>query len=187
MRNDISLSYISECMVLELGGVLRWRWRPLWHFKDASYQARWNNKYAGAVAGSSTEDGHIKLNFNFKGERRTVLAHRVVWALSHGEWPPSLIDHENRIGSDNRPDNLRLASATQNSCNQSLRSDNTSGYRGVSWAASCGKWWASARVDGRKKSLGYFDDPKDAWEAYKRAVLENHGEFANPCFAASMA
>lgn len=55
--------------------------------------------------------------------------------------------------------------------------NNTSGYKGVSWHKGVGKWHASIGFQGKSYSLGYFDDPKEASEAYQKAREELHGEY----------
>jgi hypothetical protein len=87
-------------------------------------------------------------------------------------------DHANRDGLDNRRVNLRVATPSQNNINHGLSSDNTSGYKGVSWQTSARKWRAQIGVEGEHIYLGLFEDPAQAARAYNRAALEHFGEFA---------
>lgn len=87
-------------------------------------------------------------------------------------------DHANRNGLDNRRTNLRPATGMQQHANQGLRSNNTSGYRGVTLNRPTGRWCAYIRAEGRTTYLGYFDNPIDAAYAYNQAALELFGEFA---------
>ena len=87
-------------------------------------------------------------------------------------------DHIDRNKLNNLRSNLRPATARQNSCNRGKRKNNTSGYTGVCWHKQNKKWLARIRIDGKMKHLGYFDDIKDAAQAYNEAALELHGEFA---------
>lgn len=91
-------------------------------------------------------------------------------------WP--LTDHINGDGLDNRRANLRPATASQNHFNQRLRSNNTSGFKGVSLDKRYDKWAAHIRADGRRRSLGLYADPADAALAYDAAAREIAGEFA---------
>lgn len=103
--------------------------------------------------------------------------HRLAWVLMTGEWPQAEIDHINGDRSDNRWANLRLATRQQNSVNLPVRSDNSSGVKGVFWHERIGKWWAYINHHGKRKTLGYFGDFLDAVSARKRAERQTFGEF----------
>lgn len=96
-----------------------------------------------------------------------------------GRIPSGLfVDHVNRNGLDNRRANLRVCTKAQNTMNQKLRADNSSGYKGVRLFKKVGKWRACITIDGREKSLGLFFTPEEAKGAYERAALEYFGKFA---------
>jgi hypothetical protein len=86
------------------------------------------------------------------------------------------IDHINGDGLDNRIENLRLCTHGQNMSNRKLHKNNTSGYKGVNWESE--KWRATIYRNGKKISLGCFDDILDAAKAYNKAALKYYGEFA---------
>lgn len=88
------------------------------------------------------------------------------------------VDHVNRDGLDNRRENLRLCTQTQNLANRGRFSNNTSGFKGVSWYAKTRKWKAQIQVGKVKRHLGYFDLPEDAHKAYCKAAEEGFGKFA---------
>jgi hypothetical protein len=100
---------------------------------------------------------------------RKFKAHRVIWALYHGEWPRDMIDHINGIRTDNRIKNLRDVSNQENQRNASMRCNNTSGICGVHWDKRTKSWRATVKVDGQKKHLGRFSDIKDAASARAEA------------------
>lgn len=106
-----------------------------------------------------------------------MLAHRVAWAVHYGEWPEKDIDHINQDKGDNRICNLRLATDQENLRNIPKFSTNTSGYKGVSLIKKTGKWNARISTGSEYKSLGNFDTPEDANEAYIDAAKRYHGEF----------
>jgi hypothetical protein len=84
-----------------------------------------------------------------------------------------IVDHRNGDTLDNRRINLRLTTKSRNSLNiTKQRSDNKSGFRGVSWSKSVGRWQAVATIEGIQKGLGYFDTPEAAHLAY-RVYLES--------------
>ena len=83
-----------------------------------------------------------------------------------------MVDHKNGDGLDNRRENLRLATSTQNAWNMESRRGSTSRYKGVSRAKRFG-WQAQISVGGRNKHLGFFHSEEDAARVYdaKAAVL----------------
>lgn len=120
------------------------------------------------------DSGYVRLSVAGK----IYKGHRLAWFYTYGEWPSGDIDHVNGDKSDNRICNLRKASRGQNMMNIGLKKHNTSGYKGVSYYRKTGKWKAQIQSNGKKVGLGYFDDIRDAAEAYIFAALELHGDYA---------
>lgn len=89
-----------------------------------------------------------------------------------------VVDHINQNKLDNRKANLRSATHSQNQINQSKRSDNTSGYKGVYWNKQKQKWVAQIKFNGRNKTLGQFNDIIEAAKVYDKAATELFGDFA---------
>lgn len=129
---------------------------------------------AGREAGSIMFDGYRRIGIDGKQYR----AHELVWFLSRGEWPEFHIDHKDRDRDNNRPDNLRRATYSQNSANTALNARNTSGFKGVSRIRGTNRWLATIKVLGRSKCLGRYDSPEDAHTAYAKAAVEAFGEYA---------
>lgn len=93
--------------------------------------------------------------------------------------PPGFqVNHKDYNGLNCRRENLELCTSTQNTINERLRSNNLSGYKGVSWYKRDGKWRSYIRPNGKQIHLGYFDDPKEAAIAYNKAAKEIYGYFA---------
>ena len=114
---------------------------------------------------------------------RQYREHRLVWLWHHGSIPKSL-DHVNRIRDDNRIENLRPCTDSQNQANSKTHSDNSSGYRGVSYDRTKERWVAKMRITLDKvmtrKCLGCFDTAEEAAIAYNIEVIRCLGEFASP-------
>jgi len=137
--------------------------------------ARWNSRYALKDALTVKQrDGY------FQGIilGRSYLAHRVIWAVHFGSWPSQQIDHINGNRADNRIENLREVSSSENSQNSKKRKDNTSGFKGVSFDTRSGRWQAQIMKQGKSFHLGFYNAPEEASKAYIAASNRLHGEFA---------
>ena len=109
----------------------------------------------------------------------TLGVHRVIWAVTHGYWPHIQIDHKDGDKINNRYHNLREATPSQQIQHQNLRSQNTSGVKGVSWHKDREKWRARVRHDGTEHHFGYFDTIEEATNVVREKRVELHGRFAN--------
>lgn len=106
-------------------------------------------------------------------KKRTVMLHRVLL-----DDPGRLdVDHQDGNGLNNRRCNLRGATRSQNLSNQRIRSNNTSGFKGVSRNKARAKWMAYIALHGKQHHLGYYDTPEAAHAAYVEASARLHGEF----------
>jgi hypothetical protein len=86
-------------------------------------------------------------------------------------------DHVDRDGLNNRRENLRAASSSESACNQGLRVDNTTGFKGVVLGYK-NKFLSRISIKGETHHLGTFNNAIDAAKAYNKAAKELHGEFA---------
>lgn len=105
---------------------------------------------------------------------RTQRVHRVSYTLHMGVIPEGMfIDHTCHVRRCLNPNHLRLATPGENAQNKSgPPSDNTSGYTGVSYIRSSGKFRARITLRGVEHLIGHFDTIEDAWEARKERELE---------------
>ncbi len=108
---------------------------------------------------------------------KSYLAHRLAWFMYYGEWPEQEIDHRDGNGSNNSILNLRYATSTQNNLNTPLRSDNTSGAKGVVFDRRNGKWRAVATINKKAYSLGGYLTKAEAIQARDDFCAMTHGEF----------
>lgn len=140
--------------------------------------ASWNTKYAGKPAGFDWRVGRLTYR-SIRIYDWPFLAHRLAWLYMTGEWPAHGIDHRDLDGLNNRWNNLRLATKTENGANTRATKRNRLGLKGVCAAAgSGGRFRASIGAGGKQKHLGTFDNPEDAHAAYAAAARELFGEFA---------
>ena len=114
---------------------------------------------------------HVKLR---NGKNTSILIHRDILK------PPKSIeiDHIDRNRLNNQKSNLRFATSSQNKHNVGLRSDNTSGFKGVHWNKDRKKWQASIFIKGHHKFLGFYLNARLAADAYNETALKTRGEFA---------
>jgi hypothetical protein len=137
----------------------------------------WNTRYAGNITGSVNNVGYVQVNIG----NHNYKAHRLAWLHVHGEWPKSQIDHINRVRTDNRIENLRLATPTENLWNSGVRLDNKSGAKGIDWHKGARKWRARITInDGTRINLGLFEVLSEASAAYDAYAIAHQGAFANP-------
>jgi len=129
---------------------------------------------AGSVAGSPHGAGYLRISI----DRRDYLCHRLAWFYMTGEDVPEgyEIDHKNLHRADNRWDNIRLATPSQNKCN-AIRKGRLL-PKGVSLHAATGRYFAQISIKGKPIFLGRFDSPFDAAKAYVFAANDIHGQFA---------
>ncbi len=135
-----------------------------------------SNGKPGDIAGSPGKWKHLKVRVNCV----CIYNHRVVWAITYGEWPSGPIDHINGIHSDNRPENLRIATVTENAHNRGITKANSSGFRGVCKPSKSRKYIAQITVNGDHINLGSFDTAEGASAAYEAAAKKAYGEFYRP-------
>lgn len=102
---------------------------------------------------------------------------RVIYYLYTKEWP-EVVDHINGNRADDRIENLRAATRSQNNKNVKKRKDNTSGHKGVSFKKKIGKYQVLVQVDGKNIYFGVYSDLEEAAEVARKAREELHGEFA---------
>lgn len=152
-------------------GKLFWRQRD-----DAP--RKWNVRFTGREAFTSvTTYGYRQGTVNGCGGYK---AHRVAWAIYHGAWPPMEVDHIDGDRQNNRIDNLRLATSSQNKFNRTVNPKSRSGLKGVEFDPRDGRFYAKIMANGRRHYLGCFANAEEAKFAYDRAAKSLHGDFARP-------
>lgn len=106
--------------------------------------------------------------------RKMLKAHRVIYAIVTGQMPDGQIDHIDQNRMNNRIENLRDVSQSENAHNSKIRKTNTSSFTGVYWYTQLQKWESNICVDSRLVHLGYFDDFDEAVQARKMAKIKYH-------------
>lgn len=115
------------------------------------------------------KDGYILTVKN----KTTIKMHRLIMNC-----PDDMdIDHIYHINYDNRKNELRTVTVSQNGMNRKIGSNNTSGVKGVYWNKRNKKWYAQIRVNNIRIHLGYFINKKDAIKTRKEAETKYFGEY----------
>lgn len=133
----------------------------------------WRYKWSAEVH----KDGTVyakRVFVNKQGKKEWQYLHRFIFQEFDQK---VLIDHRDRNGLNNRRSNLRRATKAQNAENSTVRKDNTSGIKGVTWNALAGKWQAQIGIRGKVLYLGLFSRIQEAAKARKKAAQLQQKEF----------
>lgn len=161
--------YLSECVIYsERTGLLRWKHRPLRHFRDERQYKSWNKRFEGKPAfATPTCEGYRCGRL----DGRTLQAHRIVWKIVTSKEPPALLDHEDTNGANNRWRNLRDATLSQNRINSDMA-------EGVHQLKNGAGWQAYVGVNRKLIRLGTFRSEGEAKKARAAGVKKFYGKFA---------
>jgi hypothetical protein len=102
----------------------------------------------------------------------TVYVHRKIFKEAYG-YLPNVVDHKDRDITNNDPNNLRPANHSKNGLNRGKQKNNKSGFKGVSLCKCTGKYSAFFR----RRRLGRYDTPAEAYDAYCKASIAYDKEF----------
>ena len=131
-------------------------------FKNTWYASKCSTRHGYYVTGHITIDGKPK----------NLLLHRFIMDVKESDVE---VDHYDNNPLNNTNENLRLVSREQNLQNRTIQSNNTSGYRGVSFHKRKNKWQASVKENGGKqKYLGIFETAEEANEAVVKWRKDNY-------------
>jgi HNH endonuclease len=148
--------------------------REVFEYNPETGELRWkispsNNVQIGDVAGSRVKglNTFYQLicvnNIHFR-------AHVLIWALHYGAWPEKDIDHKDHNGLNNKIENLRETTRSENQSNQ--RKTNTSSastFKGVVWHTQVKKWCALIHLNYTHIHIGLFSNEHDAALSYDAA------------------
>lgn len=133
--------------------------------KDYEVLSRYNWHYVS--------QGYAARKEKIKGKRKVVLMHRQILRATD-KW----VDHINGDGLDNRRENIRLVTPSQNRMNSKPLRTLGSKFKGVYRHTKTKKWCADIRFNGKTNYLGSFDLERDAAAAYNLAAKQKFGAYA---------
>ncbi|WP_373324926.1 HNH endonuclease [Methylobacterium organophilum] len=168
----------TDCLPEARSGLTIERLRALLHYDPETGLWTWLKSYsrvkAGQKAGSLKKSGYVFIVIKGTSYR----SHRLAWFYMTGKWPPEQLDHRDGCRSNNRWNNLRLATDSLNQANSKKPANNTSGYKGVYWNRQHRKWSAKINVQRRQVHLGSYSNIENAAEAYRLGALKYFGRFS---------
>jgi hypothetical protein len=130
-------------------------------------------RQAGAKAGTMSKGGYLRTSI----ERSMYANNRISWKMHYGVDPSGVIDHEDGNKLNNRIDNLRDTTQVGNVCNAIIRSDNTTGYKGVIFDKRRGLYTFNLKLNGIPTRRRHFDSPEEANDFVRVLREEVHGKF----------
>jgi hypothetical protein len=139
---------------------------------DLIWKEGWRKGMVAGCVNVNSSSGNAYRSIVLDGVSRR--AHRVAWAIHHGDWPKEEIDHDNGDGSDNRILNLKDAGKIGNARNRRKPRNNKSGVCGVNFDGKRRKWRVQVYEGAKRKHIGRFDD-FDAAVAARKEFEKNNG------------
>lgn len=167
--------------------VEEWRQIPEW---EGVYEASSLGRIRRIARGPSTQPGHIlapqptgrgylQVSLSKGKKKKNLKVSRLVAAAFFGHRVDvHQIDHINGCRTDNRADNLRVATQPENSRNRKPNANNTLKVKGVSFHKRSKRYVARIQINKCRINLGEFRSVEDAVAAYDAAAIRHHGEFA---------
>jgi hypothetical protein len=133
-------------------------------------------KFGQQLALSTDSGGYPHMNI--AGKLYPVHRLAVLYMTGNFPAPGTGVDHINRVVTDNRWENLRVITQSQNGMNRGLSTNNTSGVKGVSWHPRKQLWNVKITVARQQIHVGSYPVKEAAIAARKIAEAKYHGEFA---------
>lgn len=145
----------------------------LFEYKDGKLLNKTNSKQRkiGTQVGYKNKYGYIVCKINSK----SYYVHRLIWMMFFGSLNGKDIDHINGNRSDNRLENLRLATRTENNRNLRKAKENSkTKLIGSCFHKKSGKFIAQIQNNGKYEYIGLFETAEDAHNAYINRKREIH-------------
>lgn len=166
--------YLEECFYVNFEtGELIWKHRPDTHFRNEQIARGVNAKYAGKVAGMTNSKTRYRYVWM---DSVAYKVHRIIWKMKLGADPVHEIDHINGDRTDNRIENLRDCTKSQNQMNVRVRANSASGLKNIKFRKD--RWYVRITVDGTRKHVGCFLTKQQAIAAYTKCEQEYYGDYA---------
>lgn len=160
MKKQLPKEYLHELFEYR-DGILFWK------------VAKAKRTKIGDKAGAHKEKGYFHVGI----DGTNYLIHRLIFCMHYG-FMPDFVDHIDGNPSNNKIENLREVTKSQNNCNSKVQKNNKSGTRGVTWIEPRKRWYVRCQVNNVSKSIGYFQDFELAELVAQEGRNLYHGEYA---------
>lgn len=152
------------------------RLKELFDYQDG--KLIWKVSRGRAVIGAVA--GHLHKHFDYYRitiNKNIYFTHKLIF-MFHNGFMPEIVDHIDGNPLNNKIENLRPATRSQNMRNAKIHKTNTSGVKNVHWSKIDKKWIVMLRYAGTKKYFGSFDDIELADLVAQEARDKFHGQYA---------
>lgn len=127
----------------------------------------------GDLAGCSNGNGYLRVVINYKH----YYVHRIIFLMHHG-YLPKFIDHIDGNRNNNKVENLREATHSENARNQKTPVNNSSGYKNVFWHKTKKSWVVCISLNNKLHHFGNYQNLTDAIQVAKESRNLLHKNFA---------
>jgi hypothetical protein len=149
----------------------------VWLWKDPPPRSKVNKgDLAGCISRNTKHPDNCYRRIKIDG--RMYKAAILAWFWTYGVWPSKDLDHANGDSLDDRINNLREATDSQNRANSRVPMHNTSGFMGINWNKRNKRWHVRVMKEGYRHWVGAFKSLDEAKEAHRNKSIELLGEFS---------
>jgi hypothetical protein len=171
----IPLSYIKSVIKIDPTSPSGLTWLPRKNVRFNSYCA---NKAAGNIDTHTKGYQSWKTLISYNGKKYRLKCSRIIFLLHKGYLEKdNIIDHIDNNPLNNKIENLRECTISQNQQNSKLSKKNTSGHKGVTWDKATSKWRVQIKLNGKYHYFGLYVNLEDAIKASTEARKKLHGDF----------
>lgn len=156
---------------------LSWRNKNAYDCPDVRKCDIFNKNYGGKDAGGIKTNRHGYSIYRVVINGIHYVNSRLIYIIHNGEIPEGMeVDHIDNDSLNNKIENFRLATSSQNRANSKSKSNNKLGIKGVSQKGS--RFRANIETSNGIKYIGTFNTSEEANDAYMSEAIKIHGEFA---------
>jgi len=170
---SIPLSYIQSVLKIDLDSPSGLTWLPR---EDGKF--KFDNNHAGYKQRKKSGYQQWVTSISYVGKSYQVICSRIIFLLHYGYLTKrKFIDHIDNNPLNNKIENLRECTTSQNQQNRKISNKNTSGHKGVHWRKLTGKWQVKLKLNGKTYYFGHFVNKEDAIKVAIKERKKLHGQF----------